>query len=333
MDKPTAQSNPAKPNVGKNPEQNGTSGSTFDELIDQPVGQPDWLIDGIFPEGSSLIVGPIKSGKSALTEWAACELGKEHSVAYFAFEYSERMLVLRLKGLEDQGLAAKHVRYWHNGDIVAAQVSAAALFETAITQMRPSIVILDTLASVKPMTSGQYQEEWRAIMQVRAVTDAIDATLIMVHHTRKAGPDGEFDPRESVLGSQGIAAAVDNVLVYKRDAANTTIRGYGRLVDDFETHLDFDRGVFSVRDPDEVAIQILKRKAPSEYRVLQTLDVGPMSAHAIHTAVNTNSTSSKPLSLDGVYQILKALSKKEHVVPPEQPGGTWSRRKASTAQL
>jgi len=329
MDKPTTPSNTGQVVTVQNLNLHKTSGSTFDELIRQPVDQPDWLIDGIFPEGCSLVVGSIKSGKSALTEWTACELGKERSVAYFAFEYSKTMLVLRMRGLADQGLDAKQVRFWHTGDIVATGATHLDFFRTAVTNMRPSVVILDTLASVKPMTSGQYQEEWLAMMKVREITDAVDATLIMVHHTRKAGPDGEFDPRESVLGSQGIAAAVDNVLVYKRDATATTIRGYGRLVDDFETHLDFDRGVFSVRNPNDVAIQILKRRAPSMHRVLQTLDAGPLAVQAIRSAVNAEHTSEKPLSSDRVYQILNALSKKEHVVPPEQPGGTWSRRKAS----
>ena len=65
-------------------------GHTFEQLSRAELPEPSWLVKDFLPEGTSILVGPPKSGKSALLEYLATEIDGE--VLYFAFEYNKPML-------------------------------------------------------------------------------------------------------------------------------------------------------------------------------------------------------------------------------------------------
>lgn len=212
------------------------SGASFFDLADMECLPVEWLREGIMPGGCTMLGGTIKKGKSALMEWLACELAEHIHVSYFALEYNERMLAKRIQGLRDLGYAPRFIKFWHKYDLRESKLSPLNFYREKVKEYKSEVVFLDTLAMVKPKNSnGNYDSEYAATLAVRSVTD--DRHVVMSHHTRKINTDGETDPRESFLGSQAIAAVPDNLVLYDRPAGGTRLRGYGRLIDDFETYL------------------------------------------------------------------------------------------------
>jgi hypothetical protein len=86
-----------------------------------------------------------------------------------------------------------------------------------------AVVVLDTLGKVLPSTAStqtQYAADYQFLGALKSACDAAPgSSLIIVHHTRKAGGDDFLD---AVSGTQGIAGAADTVCVLKRDRQDQT---------------------------------------------------------------------------------------------------------------
>jgi len=300
------------------------SGLTFQDVINSPTAEPRWVIDGVIPGGCTLLGGTIKEGKSALVEYIGCRVGANKKVAYFALEYSIPILASRLKNLHMQGLDPTNMHIWHQFDLRDSRMRGIDFFNSRIEHIHPELIVLDTLAAIKSRNSGAYNDEWTAVMEVREIADKIGADLIIVHHTRKASKEKEEDPREAFLGSQGIGAAVDNLVIYDRPNQSTRVRGFGRTISDFETYLTFREGLFTVEDSNNVTLKLIERAAPSEYRVLLVLKDGPQTHSEILSKLQTGKKSDSKMSSDRLYQVLAKLVKKGLVRKPDSRGGNWT---------
>lgn len=201
-----------------------------DWLMAQSFPPTQYVVPGVFPEGLTLLVAAPKIGKSwmVLGLGAAAAAGsyafghikvQPRPVLYLALEDGQRRLQGRLSSLEivspPKGLhfitqLPKH------GPIPAIETFLERHQDAA------PLVILDTLGKVMPPAYANettYQRDYRVAGALKAAVDAVPgASLIGVHHTRKAASDDFLD---SVSGTQGIAGAADTIAVLKRDREAT----------------------------------------------------------------------------------------------------------------
>jgi hypothetical protein len=93
-----------------------------------------------------------------------------------------------------------------------------------IEEFKPRLVVIDTLAKVRPTTgrNNVYESDYGALAPITEVANRFRTTVLIVHHNRKG--KAETDPLEQVSGSLGLSGAVDGVLVIdgnRGDAAYT----------------------------------------------------------------------------------------------------------------
>ena len=120
-------------------------------------------------------------------------------------------------------------------------------FEEQITGFlteHPSVkfVIVDTLQKVRQMRADQYSYagDYEVISQMKALADRFGITILLVHHTRKAGAQ---DPFSLISGTTGLSGGVDGSLVMVKAARQdvlATLYVTGRDTLDMELELMFD---------------------------------------------------------------------------------------------
>ncbi|KAF0968363.1 MULTISPECIES: AAA family ATPase [Gordonia] len=191
---------------------------TFADLVEH--------VPGIITEGSGLIVGPPKAGKSWLMGniALACASGgralgtievEQRPVLYLALEDGHRRLQYRLRAINGTDPLPKAL------DILTSVVPGQVIPTIAawLDQHRGDepLVILDTLGKArKQRRSGEdaYLADYQTGSELKALVDVVPgACLLAVHHTRKSSGEDFVD---SVSGTQGIAGAADFVLVLQR---------------------------------------------------------------------------------------------------------------------
>ena len=261
MDKPGGESH--DPNEPQ--DEAAWRGLSFVEICAREIPTTKWLVPGLLPEGSTLLAGTIKAGKSALLEWHSCKVAQEQDVVYFAFEYGELMLLQRVQKLQQIGASPKHISFWHKYDPIAAGMDPLRFVEMKIAEIKPYLAVVDTLATIKPTTKGDYQSEYFAASMVSEIAHRENVNLLVSHHTRKKGKEStDENPVETLMGSQGIGAVFDNVLVYDRPDGLTRLRGYGRMIENYEVFLDYDGGRFSITDKEQIALSAAVALHPQE---------------------------------------------------------------------
>jgi hypothetical protein len=104
----------------------------------------------------------------------------------------------------------------------------------------PRLVLLDTLAGVRPTRSGidsLYEGDYKALRDIHAFANERGMGVVALHHTRKMEAD---DPLDTISGSLGIAGAADTCLVLSRTSSGTTLYVRGRDVEEGEKAVAFD---------------------------------------------------------------------------------------------
>ena len=107
---------------------------------------------------------------------------------------------------------------------------------------RPRLVIIDTLAVVRPPNRkehGTYDADYAAVKELRDLALKYGVAIILVHHLRKAEAD---DPFDTISGTLGLTGAPDSIMVIQRDNAGTTLHGKGRDLIEIEKAIKFDPG-------------------------------------------------------------------------------------------
>jgi hypothetical protein len=104
---------------------------------------------------------------------------------------------------------------------------------------KPRLVILDTLASVKPIRTQQgYIEDYESVAALHRLANETGVSIILLHHTRKMEAD---DPVDTVSSTLGLAGCADSVLVLNRTSRGTTLYVRGRDIEEAEDAISFDK--------------------------------------------------------------------------------------------
>lgn len=202
--------------------------STFpaDWLMAQEFPPVQYVVDGVIPEGLTMIVAAPKIGKSWLvlglsiaSSAGGIALGGIHvtqrPVLYLALEDGPRRLKSRLEAL-DYGQPSPELHF--ATDVPKANILATIHEFMEAHADRTPVVVLDTLGKAMPpavMGETQYERDYRVVGKLKELSDAYPGSaIIVVHHTRKAD-GGDFV--DGVSGTQGLAGAADTVALLKRD--------------------------------------------------------------------------------------------------------------------
>ena len=218
--------------------------ATLRKMVFPPVS---YVVPGIIPEGLTILAGRPKIGKS----WLALDLAigisadqkvlgniiaDEGDVLYLALEDNPRRLRRRITKLvsffggdwpERLTLATQWRRLDQGGveDIESWCDSVSA----------PRLVLLDTLAGVRPARNGSdtlYEGDYRALRDVHKLANDRAMGVVALHHTRKMDAD---DPVDTISGSLGLAGAADTCLILARGSKGTTLYVRGRDVEESRT--------------------------------------------------------------------------------------------------
>ncbi|MCA4132962.1 helicase RepA family protein [Arthrobacter sp. M4] len=198
---------------------------TADWLLSQYFPPVNYVIDGIIPEGLTLVVAPPKFGKSWFvldlavntsngTPALGCVPTKAAPVLYLALEDGLRRLQGRLRTL---GVTHASNRLSFLTQVPRGDMLATIQEYMDLHQGKNPVVILDTLGKAMPPAIGgetQYDRDYRVVGALkRLADDNPGSAVILVHHTRKMESSDFLD---AVSGTQGIAGAADTILVFKR---------------------------------------------------------------------------------------------------------------------
>ncbi len=222
---------------------------TAAELLDAEFPEPRWSIEGLIPEGLTIIGGRPKVGKSWLLLQAAIAVGtggmffnkrvEKGNVLYVAFEDGPRRLQDRIKkmGMPRDALVTFE-RVWkpmHKGGL------DDLVLELAAVDYR--LVIFDTLTCVFPGLSQKDHPEviGRCIDQIQTIATNRNISITFSDHTRK--PNGfDSDPIDDILYSSEKVKSADVVLaLYKEQGkSGAKLLGRGRDIDEVDLALQWD---------------------------------------------------------------------------------------------
>jgi RecA-family ATPase len=208
-------------------------------------------VPDLIPEGLTIIAGKPKIGKSwmALDICIAIAAGRfclgerkpmQGDVLYAAMEDNPRRLQRRVDRLlspvsaqwPDRLTLANSWRRLDKGgvDDIRQWIESAG---------SPRLVVLDTLASVKPIRTQQgYTEDYESLAALHRLANDKGGSIILLHHTRKMEAE---DPVDTVSGTLGLAGCADSVLVLARSSQGTTLYVRGRDIEEAEHAVSFDK--------------------------------------------------------------------------------------------
>ena len=187
-----------------------------------------YCVPELIPEGLTIIAGKPKIGKSwlaldiciAIAAGRIC-LGERKpvpgAVLYAAMEDNPRRLQRRIDRLLSPFNAQWPQRLTLTTSWRRLDKGGVDDIGQWIDQANsPRLVILDTLASVKPIKTQQgYTEDYESIAALHRVANEKAVSIILLHHTRKMEAE---DPVDTVSGTLGLAGCADSILVLARSS-------------------------------------------------------------------------------------------------------------------
>lgn len=217
------------------------------DLLAKEFPPTRWIVPGVLPEGTTLLVAKPKIGKTWLTQGIAVAVASggaalghitvpRGDVLYLGLEDGERRLKARMLKIIGAAAAPERFDYATTFDHEAGLV---ALIDAWVQRKaEPRLIVVDTLAKVRgaqAMGQSLYDYDYRSVEALTAYAASHPGIgIVIVHHARKADAT---DVTDMASGSTGLVGAVDNMLILRRErgALDASLYGTGR---DFEEELD-----------------------------------------------------------------------------------------------
>jgi hypothetical protein len=202
-------------------------GITLADLMACDLPPPRFVIGGLLPEGVSILAGRPKGGKSWLAMLIAVSVargltglgelvGGPRDVLHLALEDTRRRYRDRaarmLGGLDTTAPDRLSVcTNWPR-----AGSGGLARIGVWLKAHPGGLVVIDTLARFRDPPRGRggsYDEDYRAVAELKTLADTHEAAVLVIHHTRKGAAE---DPFDEVSGTLGINGAADSLMVLDR---------------------------------------------------------------------------------------------------------------------
>jgi hypothetical protein len=220
----------------RSPEEVSASSIDAADLLELEIPELAWIVPDLIPEGTTVLAGPPKLGKSCLVYQVAVEvalggelLGREieqGDVLYLALEDGKRRGQTRLRAaLGDRAMPRGRLEVrW-----AAARLSEgleAELLAWLDDHPRARLVAIDTLQRVRAKGDARrnaYEVDVEDLARLQDIFKDRAVGLLIVHHSKKDAGD---DFLASVSGTYGITGSADTTLVIQRKRLET----FGKLV-------------------------------------------------------------------------------------------------------
>ena len=248
-----------------------------ESLLDTDFPPVIFVVKNLLAAGLAALVAPPKYGKS----WFVLQLclavaagmpflGYETepgACVYLSLEDTNRRLKERLSALLDGAAPPAGFDFATS----AHDLDHGLMDELeGYAQTHPALrlVVIDTLQKVRQAPKGTeqaYSADYRTMIPLKEFADRRGLCVLVVHHLRKMGDDG--DPFNRISGTNGILGALDTALVLTREKRSdqaTKLSATGRDIEAQEKIITFDpaRKHWSMTgDADDVA----EAKARQEY--------------------------------------------------------------------
>lgn len=250
---------------------------TFKEIMEATYPDIRWAVEGIIPEGLTILAGRPKFGKSWLmlgltyaiaTGSLAWEYGRTRkgNSYYLALEDSFRRI--RDRGLSMEGYINEYPDNMHVftgfpriGEGFLREVERIIKNDDKI-----GVIVVDTLQKIRPKSKGGkrnlYQAEYEDYERLQRLAIHYGIPVIAIHHTRKGGQNGKnSNPMDEMSGSSGIQGVADTLIVCTRDGNQGVMHVTGREVNEEDYPMEFNKRNMT-----------WKLSAPEAHQ----LDTGPM---------------------------------------------------------
>ncbi|MCH4210056.1 AAA family ATPase [Bifidobacterium sp.] len=265
------------------------------ELMAQRFPPIQELVPGVIATGLVMLVAAPKIGKS----WMCLDLDYQASIGgrafgcigisqrptmYLALEDGPRRLQNRMNKLGITKPPATMQFITTLGEMNL--LDTIRMFFTSNTGNNP-LIILDTLGKVKGMAArvtgeNDFERDYRLMTAFKDAVDEVDgATLLVVHHTRKAF-SGDF--LDTVSGTNGIAGAADTILKIDRQRNSTDgilqVTSRDAAEGEYAMRFDSDTGLWTLTGGS------LSEAADAAREAHQTKNVGDLMGDVIHAVNN-----------------------------------------------
>ncbi len=226
-------------------------------LLSTPMKKTMFIVDGLIPQGVSVLSGASKIGKSWLMLWLGLQISQglpvwgmsteQCDVLYLSLEDTQRRIKDRLYNLTDTAPRNLHFAVMCGliGNGLQEQIN-----DFLKDHPKTKLVIIDTLQKVRDSKgsagkAGMYAGDYYDISSIKRIADDFNISIILVHHLRKL-KDCD-DPFNEVSGSTGIIGAADTnyILKRKRSGNGATLLASGRDVEYQELTLQFNNLVWA----------------------------------------------------------------------------------------
>lgn len=227
------------------------------ELQDKDITPPRFFVEGFLPQGLALLASPPKYGKS----WFVLDLclsvaagvpflgHKTNKVEclYLALEDGEGRLQDRMNKVLAGNRAPMGFYFSTRSEDVAGGL-LEQLDDFLAKKPDLGLIVIDTLQKVRRSTSGKenaYAADYRDAGALKEFADRNRVCVLLVHHLRKMGDDG--DPFNRISGTNGLFGAADTAMVMtreKRGDANTLLSISARDFDAEDSILTFNKQSF-----------------------------------------------------------------------------------------
>ena len=237
------------------------------EILSMTFEEPEPLHEWL-PAGFTLLAAAPKAGKSTLAEQIVEDLSLDQRVLYLALEYNNLMVKHRFRNFGPN----HQVKIITQGEIGRLDGREDKLFENAIADSKPSLIVIDVLAALKSATTGGYDDEYASVQALKKTAERYSSSLLALHHTRKQSVHEANDPFQTILGSTALAAVPDNLMVMEQKGDVTRLHQRGRLIESKTHYLRFD-GV-RYESTEKTGLESFDN-APTHTAILVELAIGP----------------------------------------------------------
>lgn len=226
-------------------------------LLARDFPAPKWAVNGLLSEGATVFAGAPKAGKSYLALGLAIAVAtggralgslpvEQGDVLYLALEDGDKRMQKRLKSMLNGGVVPQRLTFAYKFPRLD-EGGLEAIEEWLKAHREARLVVVDTLKRVRPLErkiKRVYDGDYDAVSPLNELGQQYGVSIPIVHHTNKLS--GNEDWFDSISGSLGLSAAVDNAMLLRRARREQqgTLYVAGRDIDDKALEVQFD-GVIS----------------------------------------------------------------------------------------
>lgn len=287
------------------------------ELKGRDFAPLQFVVDGLVPQGLTVLAGAPKVGKSWLSLDIALSVARgtavldenvhrcvKGAVLYLALEDSERRLRGRLEQLLGTGPDWPRNLFFETEWPGMHADGLERLDQWIAATEGARLIVLDVFQKFRSIGSqAGYEQDYRDLTKLLDLARHRQIGIILVHHLRKSGSG---DPFERITGSAGFLGVPDTNIVLDKGRSGTRLLAQGRDIEEVSREIVFDplARVWRLAKPRLVV------KHPERDRIRAILGASPSPLSAIAIAAQTGQTAnavSKMLGeMIGDGQVVKA---------------------------